>query len=240
MTRTLIIPDIHLKTSVLDSAEIILNSNLADNVVMIGDYFDEFGARFRDDLFLNTIERLKDFSSKRPTTMLLGNHDAMYLSDYNSHVAAAASRDVQHKIQQFIIEEDLYLSCKVGKYLISHAGFTQDYNYLVNKRVSDLSEDDIDYLDEDDSPIWLRALDDVILNKEYPHQIVGHTPVKSIASFRFFSNDYDFSTTYVDTMSLDPATMTRYGTNSMIVIDDSNDSLTKITLDRGLLVLGDI
>lgn len=240
MTRTLIIPDIHLKTSVLDSAEIILDSNLADNVVMIGDYFDEFGARFQDNLFINTIERLKDFSSKHPTTMLLGNHDAMYLSDYNTHVAAAVSRRVQRKIREFIIEQDLYLSCKVGKYLISHAGFIDDYNHLVNSRVSDLSDDDIDYLDEDDSPIWLRSLDDVVLNKEHPHQIVGHTPVKSIMSFKFLSDDYDFSTTYVDTMSLDPRTMTRYGTNSMIVIDDSTNSLTKITLDSGLLVLSDI
>lgn len=240
MTRTLIIPDIHLKTSVLDSAEIILKSDLADNAVMIGDYFDEFGARFKGDLFLNTIDCLKDFSFKYPTTMLLGNHDAMYLSDYNEHIAAVASRDVQRKIREFVIEQDLYLSCKVGKYLISHAGFINDYNHLVNSRVSDLSADDIDYLDEDDSPIWLRILDDVILNKTYPHQIVGHTPVKSIMSFKFLLDDYDFSTTYVDTMSLDPRTMTRYGTNSMIVIDDSTNSLTNITLDSGLLTLSDI
>lgn len=117
--RTLIIPDVHEQIDKLEWIEVKYVPE-AGRVVMLGDFFDSFFDRHSARIATWLYQHLDD----PKYTICWGNHDISYAfgggfrcSGYDWHTQAAAdrlSRDDWRKMQVYT---------KVGKFLVSHAGF---------------------------------------------------------------------------------------------------------------------
>lgn len=145
MTKTLIIPDIHLKWHVVDA--ILAHEDNYDSAIFLGDYFDDFG----DSVYTNVkmaewiIRKMEDPRH----IFLVGNHDINYMhggkpsvrcSGY-SEAKAKAINDVMgpywDRMKWFHFQHDI---------LFSHAGVTaryaaapdnrEDLEIFLNKEVS--------------------------------------------------------------------------------------------------------
>ena len=75
MTTTMIVPDIHNRVRLAE--ELIAKEN-PDNIVFLGDYFDDYGDTLEDAT--NTALWLKESLTKPNRVHLLGNHDLSYLN----------------------------------------------------------------------------------------------------------------------------------------------------------------
>lgn len=115
--RTLIIPDVHEQIEKLEAIEKELVP-LADRVVMLGDFFDSFGPRHSARIATWLRNHLDEYD------ICWGNHDISYAfggnfrcSGYDWHTQDAANR--LHKSDWW----KLKVFTRVGKFLVSHAGF---------------------------------------------------------------------------------------------------------------------
>ena len=122
---TLIIPDVHNKHRV---AQRIIDSETSDAVVLLGDYFDDFGDS--PDAVQATAEWLKATLLLDGITGVMGNHDLPYRWPGNS--ALYCSGFSQHKAQAInsvVAKEDWdRLQCfhKVDGWLLTHAGLSSE------------------------------------------------------------------------------------------------------------------
>lgn len=135
MTKTIFVPDLHLKAQlILPIFEELIQSRDIKNVVFMGDYTDAHGQKdnlvlyVSDLLYLtNFVQKLKDDGID--VTMLLGNHDVHYLSeipssDYNYTKDTLGFLN----IQGLLYDLQLQPTHLVGKnILVSHAGYNRDF-----------------------------------------------------------------------------------------------------------------
>ena len=126
MSRTLIVPDIHTAT---ERVEEIISAHGAgcDRIVLLGDYFDEFGDTLAD------AERVARWlvgsvqDSRR--THLLGNHDLPYLGTeataemYRCPGWSLEKQDVVSPILQDLDRRKIHAAVACDGWLLSHAGF---------------------------------------------------------------------------------------------------------------------
>ena len=176
--KTLIIPDIHMKTEkILDHARLVLEKDKDINqVIFLGDYFDDWGLNNSYSDYMKTIHDLFEFSLEYPCHFLIGNHDVPYLTGNLRHYSSH-NPEIVEEVNIFLhaIKPQVAIICNC--YLLSHAGFInepkkQDFKPL-NIKLFDKYEQD-EY-----SPLWIRP-DDLLLSSKLNKQIVGHTPVKCI------------------------------------------------------------
>jgi len=134
--KTLIIPDIHTR---FDKAEAIISSIDHDNIVFLGDYFDEF----YDTLAQNqqAAHWLKESMKKKDRIHLLGNHDLAYMDQdhrcsgftENKLVAIESSGVDLTKLQHY---------CWVGDWLCTHAGLSNNFYKYNQKCPSPIDKDE--------------------------------------------------------------------------------------------------
>lgn len=176
--KTLIIPDIHLKTDkILDHARSILEKDKEiKQVIFLGDYFDDWGLDNSYSDYKKTITDLFEFSLEYPCHFLIGNHDVPYLTGTLRHYSCKLPEVVEEaNIFLHAIKPQVAILC--NGYLLSHAGFInepkkQDFKPLNIKLFEKYEQDEY-------SPLWIRP-NDLFLSSKLRKQIVGHTPVKSI------------------------------------------------------------
>ena len=121
--RTLIIPDIHNK---IDRADAIIERVPHDQVLFLGDYFDDF---FDDDDVARRVARWLAASFRKPGRVhLIGNHDAHYLFP-NYPIISSGYSEAKHVAIKFIMDTEtinpsdyLRLHHWVDGWLVSHAG----------------------------------------------------------------------------------------------------------------------
>lgn len=122
--KSLIIPDIHTKWQKADS--IVKKYKDVDEIVLLGDYFDDFG----DSPKLNgrTAQWLKEevlYNDK--VTAILGNHEFNYLYNKSPYQCSGYSSSKKWKINQIMTSKDWY---QLKPYYIAqgwyctHAGIT--------------------------------------------------------------------------------------------------------------------
>jgi hypothetical protein len=79
--KTLVIPDIHQKTKVIE--QILAYEKSFDEVVFLGDWFDSFYEPPQVSSFMDTCQFLKELLTEHPHKnkfkFLVGNHDASYI-----------------------------------------------------------------------------------------------------------------------------------------------------------------
>lgn len=176
--KTLIIPDIHLKTDkILDHARLILEKDKEiKQVIFLGDYFDDWGLDNSYSDYMKTIADLFEFSLEYPCHFLIGNHDVPYLTGKLRHYSSKHLEIVEEaNIFLQAIKPQVAILC--NDYLLSHAGFInepkkQDFKPLNIKLFEKYEQDEY-------SPLWIRP-NNLFLSSKLRKQIVGHTPVTNI------------------------------------------------------------
>ena len=118
--RTLIISDIH---NTWENAEKIIKLEDVDNVVFLGDYFDNFGDDYR--VASETADWLAGSLTKKNRIHIMGNHDANYAFPHRSYKCGGYQIDKDEIINLILKETDwkkLPLYTWVGSWLCTHAG----------------------------------------------------------------------------------------------------------------------
>lgn len=199
--KTLVIGDIHHRTN---EAEHAIASVPHDQVVFVGDYFDQFGdGRGRAK---KTAEWLKESLSKPNRIHLWGNHDLPYFKP--TAFSCPGWDDRKHNVINYVLKEQDWRKLKfntwVDDFLISHAGVHPSFIPRFQKDAPSLQFVQ-EWLAKQDEGAWQSAYDPIChhhwywdrgparggfyhlggllwldWNQEFTpasfNQIVGHTP----------------------------------------------------------------
>lgn len=234
--RILVIPDIHLKTWIFDRAEAIMKSGKADRAVCLMDMPDDWGMEFQLDRYNAIFDRAISFASDHPDTLwCYGNHDVSYpwgkletgYSPYAESTVISKLDELEHSLND---PSQIAIMHRVDNVLFSHGGLTTEYIKWFDIKLLDadidtvvkaVNEAPVDYLWNDESPLWLRPQNKIreTFKSELYKQVVGHTPVKKI-----FERDGIISTDVFSTYS----DGTQIGESAMIVIDSETGLFEKI------------
>ncbi len=122
--KTIIISDLHNR---FEWVEYALSSPLLqphDNVVFLGDYFDDFYDT--PEIATNVAKWLKQSLKKPNRVHLMGTHDLWYMFPYNRFIAASGNTESKmHAIRSVLTEQDwnlLKLYHYEQGFLMTHAG----------------------------------------------------------------------------------------------------------------------
>jgi hypothetical protein len=128
MTKTLIIPDIHTKFGL---AEEIIEKEKCDEVVFLGDYFDNWDDNY--EIAHQTAEWLKESMKQDNRIHLIGNHDLSY-SDPKRHMCSGFEELKKHAIDKVGIDwEQLWRWVWVDDWLCTHAGLSNEFYKMYAK-----------------------------------------------------------------------------------------------------------
>ena len=245
MSKILFVGDIHTKDWIIDKVDELLNTDKEiDKAVFIGDYLDEFGATYNDNInILNKVINVKN-KNKDKVTLLIGNHELSYLGFpcsghiYNENINDLLKQNLD--LFDLIYEED--------NFIVSHGGLTKnwiellinEYNQnsiddiikLLNIKFHDKCESLFNYLSMASftsgsnssiaSLLWSRPKDHLYNSIKYKTQIVGHTPTNEPIHPIKYVNESS-SIYYIDTFSL-YRNMTPIGTQEVLIYDrDRNE-----------------
>ena len=225
--KVLVIPDVHLKTWIFDKGENVLKSGKADRAVCLMDMPDDWDMEFQIDRYRAIYDRAIAFAKEYPDTLwCYGNHDLSYpWGRLESGYSPYAERTVMEKLEE--LENSLKNSSqinimhRIGQVLFSHAGLSTEFVKSLNRKLLDADIDEVlrsvntasqDKLWNDESPLWLRALDvrrKAFRGEKYK-QVVGHTPVEKIME--------QGGMIFTDVFSTDREG-TQIGESAMVVID---------------------
>lgn len=130
---TLVIPDVHMRTAVVDEILTALAGRYA-HVVFLGDYFDRppnlRGEAVSADEAKVLVEWLRASLAQPSRTHLVGNHDLSYLSPSRETVCSGSNAATRDAIVQGLKPADLSqfkVATQIGPWLVSHAGFQPPY-----------------------------------------------------------------------------------------------------------------
>lgn len=212
--KILVISDIHLNSHLFDRATEIVKKEKIDQVVQMGDLFDNWFAP--GVLYQETLDAARKFKKAHPETVfLLGNHELHYLT--KDSLAGGYKASMQPLVQSYIEEFQPKVFYELDNIIFSHAGvlksFYRDYD-LTN-------EEDLSVLSDDNSPLWLRPFR---INQEDLYskfQVVGHTPV------HYNQYDPNFDMLFTDTHSK-YKTGKAIGNGKFVIIDTETLERTEL------------
>lgn len=118
--KTLIIPDIH---HCVDKVDKIIKHESADQIVFLGDYFDDWGDDYQTSLI--TANWLAASLEQPNRIHLMGNHDISYAMPHRSYKCSGYETGKDYAINSVLKESDwrkLKTHTWVGNFLCSHAG----------------------------------------------------------------------------------------------------------------------
>lgn len=195
--KTLIIGDLHLLGSVvLPLIDPVLCAEKVDQIVLLGDYFDQWGQSQNSNLYqqeINFLQHWIEVKRKRNIKIicLLGNHDVPYLT---GRLRYYSNKDlfISVAIEKFLFEVRTQLVFKAGDFLISHAGFARN-NAPEDWYFEPISAEHLEEMEQLEytvgsgrggeggfgSLLWADFTSELVpfFNPSFPKQIVGHTPV---------------------------------------------------------------
>ena len=129
--RTLILSDIHNKW---DKAEKIIKHESVDQIVFLGDYFDDFSDNAR--IATDTAQWLAASLEQPNRVHIMGNHDTNYAFNHRSYKCSGYEDAKDYAINAVLSESDwrkLPLYTWVGSWLCSHAGVHPYFHHKYGK-----------------------------------------------------------------------------------------------------------
>ncbi len=150
--KFVIIADIHNEFEI---AEKIIKKEKPDQVVFLGDYFDNFYDTDKDAA--NTARWLDKSLQIQNRVHLIGNHDLSYMTD-NPNLKCSGYAEEKHDLikQQSIPWGKLKMYHWIDDWLCTHAGLSHDFLKQQRRKKSDSVQEVLDYSKED-----LKDIDDV-------------------------------------------------------------------------------
>jgi hypothetical protein len=154
-----------------------------DEVVFVGDYFDNKGVIIPFDVQLQNFYALMDFALDVNAICLYGNHDLAYLDDCSLTDGTFTDPQQYRRIRQAFMEhQDSFQICHTTPdgYLISHAGVSKAFCDSVGitnpAELNNIGLHHFRYSNSSGlSPLWIRPeqlQDDTV---DGYTQVVGHT-----------------------------------------------------------------
>lgn len=196
--KVLVIPDVHLKPHVFYRAHELLESDLADNAVFLGDIPDDFHKKDNIKLYEETFDAAIWFAIHHPTSYWChGNHDVCYLwncreSGYSIHASATVVMKLRD-LYKHIHPSHLGYVHLIDRVLFCHGGLTDSfvkfntpskYYHKPEEVVNHINnlEHPVRHMWQDYSPIWYRPqyFGSKLYKPRKLLQVVGHTPVEKI------------------------------------------------------------
>ena len=196
--KVLVIPDVHLKPWIFDEARDLFKEKVAEVAICLMDIADDWGQERNLSLYEETYDSAIRFAKQlKDSLWCYGNHDISYkIGALESGYSVWAEDIVRHKVSEL---ENLLCNSgrlayihRIDNVLFLHGGLT---DYFVKQNVKSKEYNDVDAvlsrinemrakdLWDDSSPIWTRPQGKAL--KMYKPrkllQVVGHTPVRSIA-----------------------------------------------------------
>jgi len=161
--KTIIVPDIH--NDYLTAEKIISKEN-PDNIIFLGDYFDDFYDTVKDAA--NVAKWLIKSLQQKNRIHLIGNHDLSYMTDNPNLKCTGYDEDKHDEIKKHDIDWSLlkmhyWLS---DDWLCTHAGFSNDFFKQQRTKKSDTIQQVLDFSKKD-----LEKIHDV--NYNHPFFQVG-------------------------------------------------------------------
>ena len=195
--KVLVIPDVHLKPWMFDSASDILLSKKAERAVCLMDILDDWDQERNLDLYARTYEKALAFAEEFPDTLwCLGNHDLSYLwgqleSGYSVFAQSLAKEKLVELILSLKERSQIAYIHRIDDVLFMHGGLSDRFVKLytkassyndVDKVIKEINDLGLRQMWQDESPIWLRPqYGDIRMYKPRKLlQVVGHTPVKTL------------------------------------------------------------
>ena len=193
-----------------------------DLIIFLGDYIDSF--RLSDRQILKNLEEIIAYKTAYPEKiqLLLGNHEISYL--YRQYGASGYRYAIGEKVSKILnANSGLFrIAFQLKNYLWTHAGIEAGYYERSIRPFEDAKDENLAASLErlfremhtpifevgperggaDGSavggPFWLHS--NRLVKNPLPayHQIVGHTPVKTIQHFQHYANYIDTSVTLCD------------------------------------------
>ena len=149
MSKILVIPDIHLKTHMLNEARKILNTGEMDDCVFLGDLVDDWNQQENPDIYKKTYEvALKFFTDFPKAKFCMGNHDISYVWERLESGFSHCCIDIcQHymKILQRTLGNRMAFVHRIDEVLFSHGGVTALF-VSTNIGIKKDDEETINYL----------------------------------------------------------------------------------------------
>lgn len=199
---------------ILSKANEIIKTLDVKRVVLIGDYTDQWGGVDRDDWYQDDLRFLYNWkqelsSQEIEVVVLSGNHDIPYLINQPVYYSVKNPQTFQW-VREILFDLELQIAYQLDDYLLSHAGYTENYQpeeWHFRKIIPD-DKISLEQLHNHvglsrggryitGSPIWADLNRDLYerFNNSYPKQIVGHTPVENINTKRTIIGVDTFSLT---------------------------------------------
>ena len=223
--KVLVIPDVHLKDWMFDSAEKKLSRDKIDAVVCLMDLADDWDRGDDIEAYRKTYDRAILFAKNHPQSLwCYGNHDVSYMwqlqeSGYSGFYMPVVQTKLA--VLKNTYGDRLAFVHRIDDVLFMHAGLAQDFvdQYAASDNIDEVIEKVNSLGPEemwlDNSPIWHRPQYDgrTMYRERDILQVVGHTPVKeaysmdniiSCDTFARYTNGQNYGTdkfTVVDTVT---------------------------------------
>lgn len=213
--KLLVISDLHEK----DCWKTRLQDEDWDKVIFLGDYVDSW--THKDEPCINNLKDIIEFKRSMGDNciLLLGNHDIHYMFSPNYRCSGFQQSCAGVLKMIYNQDKDLFQIAHLeGNYLFTHAGVSKawlskyseiyaEFKGNIAERLNSIFNSHYEYILNDvgpasggmrydkSGPLWLRPDEDEIIHNY--HQVVGHTPIKSITTQKINEST---SITYTDVL----------------------------------------
>ena len=237
--KVLVIPDVHMKPRLFNTAQKLLKDGVAERAVCLMDLPDDWDREMMIDLYKDTFDRAISFAKTFPDTLwCYGNHDISYpWGRLETGYSPYAERTVIVKLEELKAAlpdpSQLTFIHRIDNVLFMHGGLSTAFVRSLGEDLLDADIDEVisavnaapeDVLWNDESPLWLRPqFKDIEMYRADTYtQVVGHTPIELV-----FEKDGVISTDVFSTYR----NGRQIGASEMVVIDTQTREYELITVE---------
>ena len=237
--KVLVIPDVHMKPRLFNTAQKLLKDGVAERAVCLMDLPDDWDREMMIDLYKDTFDRAISFAKTFPDTLwCYGNHDISYpwgrletgYSPYAERTVIAKLEELKDALPD---PSQLTFIHRIDNVLFMHGGLSTAFVRSLGEDLLDADIDEVisavnaapeDTLWNDASPLWLRPqFKDIEMYRTDAYtQVVGHTPIELV-----FEKDGVISTDVFSTYR----NGRQIGASEMVVIDTQTREYELITVE---------